>query len=189
MRNAALIRLLPAVAGCLAMLVCASLSIAEDAKEEKEAKTIDLRKFQLTAPEGWERQKPKSRIVEHEFSAPASEGDDVGVRITMMHSGGTIDDNIDRWRGQFAEIDPDNTKEPETRTIAGQEVRVVDISGSFMDRPNPMAAGVERENYRMLAAIVVLKEGNFFVKLTGPRRTLSDQEENFNALLDSLELK
>lgn len=152
-------------------------------------RTIELPEFTLTAPEGWTREKPRSRIVEHEFSAPAAEGDELKGRITMMHSGGSLEDNVDRWRGQFAEIDAASPDEPEKRTIAGQEVVVVDIMGTFKDSPGPFAPGVDREGYRMLGAILLLEDGTFFVKFVGPQKTVTENEEAFNALLETLRPK
>jgi len=158
-------------------------------EEAAEDRTIELPAFTLTAPETWTREKPRSRIVEHEFSATASEGDERGGRITMMHSGGSLEDNVARWRGQFTEIDAASPDEPEERTIAGQKVVVVDITGTFKDSPGPFAPGVDREGYRMLGAILMLEDGTFFVKFTGPQKTVTENEEAFGALLETLRPK
>ena len=48
---------------------------------------------------------------------------------------------------------------------------IVDLSGTYMDRPGPMAPGVERPNYRMLAAIIeTTQNGNHFIKFYGPQQ-------------------
>jgi hypothetical protein len=174
------------VAAMLAAGLSPVLSLAADEADDRQ---IEAGKFALTAPEGWKREKPKSRIIEHEFSAAPSEGDESPGRITMMFSGGSLEDNIDRWKGQFSELDGDKSKETEKRTIAGQEVHVVDLSGTYLDKPAPFAAGVEREDYRMLGAIIVMKEGTYFVKFYGPQRTVTENEGQFNEQLDSLKRK
>jgi hypothetical protein len=74
-------------------------------------------------------------------------------------------------------------------TVAGQKVLVVDLIGTFRDQASPLEQAVEREDYRMLAAIIQLKEGNYFVKFVGPRRTVTEQADNFRGLIESLELK
>ena len=74
--------------------------------------------------------------------------------MTVMGAGGSLEANIDRWYQQFSQPDGSNTKERakiEKREIAGQEVTVVDLSGTYMDRAGPMAPAIERPDYRMLA--------------------------------------
>jgi hypothetical protein len=177
-----------AQAAALCCLVT-GLAVAQDSKSDP---LIDLGKFKLTAPEKWDRVQPKSRIVAHEFAAPAAEDDKQAGRLTVMSAGGSVADNIDRWYGQFKQPDGSSTKEKakvEKRTIAGQEVHVVDISGTYKDQPGPFAPGVDRENYRMLAAIIVTDDANFFVKFYGPRRTIAAHEKAFDKMVDGLSKK
>jgi hypothetical protein len=161
-------------------------------EKPKSDPVVDLGNFKLTAPAQWERVPPKSRIVAHEFSAPAAEGDQQAGRLTVMSAGGSVADNIDRWYGQFKQPDGGSTREKakvEKKTIAGQEVHVVDIAGTYKDQPGPFAPGVDRENYRMLAAIIVTDDANFFVKFYGPRRTMAEHEKAFHKMIDGLAKK
>jgi hypothetical protein len=149
--------------------------------------------FQLMAPESWVSRQPRNRIIEHEFSVPPSKGDDQEGRVTVMGAGGSVEANIDRWYQQFTQPDGSASKERakiEKREIAGAEVTVVDLSGTYMDRPGPMAPGVERANYRMLGAIVQTKNtGNHFIKFYGPERTVADNAEVFAKMLDGMRAK
>ncbi len=150
-------------------------------------------RFVLTAPEDWKREEPRSRIIEHEFSAPAAEADEQPGRMTIMAAGGSVTANIERWYAQFKQPDGGQTADTaktEKKEIAGIEVHLVDIAGTFTDRPNPMAAGVERENYRMLAAILVGdKIGQYFVKFYGPAKTIEEQQKAFVEMIEGLEAK
>jgi hypothetical protein len=163
--------------------------------QEKDAgkdKTIELGKFKMTAPANWKKEQPKSTILSHEFSAPKSEGDRYDGRLTVMSAGGSVDANIERWYGQFKQPDGSSSKERakvEKRTIAGQEVHLVDISGTYKDQAGPFAPAVEREKYRMLAAIVVTEQGNFFLKFYGPQRTVSENEKAFDGMIESLTVR
>jgi hypothetical protein len=159
-------------------------------------------RFLLTAPEGWLRKKPANNIIEHEFQVPASEGDERPGRMTVMSAGGTIGANVDRWIGQFSQPDKSSTKDKtkqEKLSVAGQEITLIDISGTYDDRPPRADRGVERENYRMLAAIVVTKQvekkdgkeiekktGNYYVKFVGPSQTVEDHAEGFKKMLEGL---
>lgn len=147
----------------------------------------------LEAPKSWERRAPKSRIVEHEFATPKAEGDASEGRFTVMGAGGGVEANIARWVGQFSQPDGSATKD-KTKTqkmkIAETEVHFVDISGDFKDQAGPFAPAVMRENYRMLAAIVVTeKSGQHFLKLYGPKATIAAQEKAFQEMLNTLKVK
>ena len=150
-------------------------------------------KLQLTAPEAWVRKQPKTRIVEHEFAIPVVGGDEIEGRFTVMGAGGGVDANIQRWLGQFTQPDGSSTKEKskvQKMQINGVEVHYVDIAGDFKDQPGPFAPAVTRENYRMLGAIIVTeKAGMHFLKLYGPKATVSGQEEPFKQMLNGLKVR
>jgi len=151
-------------------------------------------RFLLTAPDGWLRKKPANNIIEHEFQVPASEGDERPGRMTVMSAGGTIGANVDRWIGQFSQPDGSSTKDKtkqEKLSVAGQEITLIDISGTYDDRPPAAGGGVKRENYRLLGAIVATKDdkknsGNYYVKFVGPSQTVEDHAEGFKKMLKGL---
>ena len=139
------------------------------------------------------RKQPKTRIVEHEFAIPVVGGDEIEGRFTVMGAGGGVDANIQRWLGQFTQPDGSSTKEKskvQKMQINGVEVHYVDIAGDFKDQPGPFAPAVTRENYRMLGAIIVTeKAGMHFLKLYGPKATVSGQEEPFKQMLNGLKVR
>ena len=141
-------------------------------------------KLIIRVADSWKRVKPRVRIIDHEFSIPAVEGDSQAGRMTVMGAGGSIDANVARWMGQFTQPDGKNTAartKLEKKTIAGQEVHFVDISGTFDDKRGPFAPGVKRSKYRMLSAIILTKKrGNYFVKCYGPEKTMAKNEKAFH---------
>lgn len=152
-------------------------------------KSINLGEFQLETPAKWERKKPRSRIIQYELSAPPAKGDEIAGRLTIMAAGGSIEDNIERWYGQFTQPDGKPTKyraELEKKEIAGQTVHLVDISGTYDDKPAPFAEGVQREHFRMLAAIITTDKANIYVKFYGPRKTIAEHEKAFRSMIDGL---
>lgn len=174
------------------LLVGASVQGADDAKSF----AIGDGHFACTVPDGWVRKQPKVRIIEHEFAAPAAEGDKEDARFTVMGAGGAVADNITRWIGQFDQPDGKDTKDAtkqEKKMIAGVEVHLVDITGTYKDSAGgPFAGGkvVERPDYRMLAAIIVTeKDGNYFLKLYGPKKTMAAHEAGFLKMVTGLQKK
>jgi hypothetical protein len=149
-------------------------------------------KLIVTVPESWKKKTPKSRIIEFEYEIPAVEGDETPGRMTVMGAGGSIEDNISRWVGQFEMKGGVKPKKEETK-IAGQKVYLVDIAGTYKDTPGgPFAGGkpVLREDYRMLAAIIATeKDGQQFIKFYGPKATVEKNEEGFKKMIDSLKVK
>jgi hypothetical protein len=155
-------------------------------------------KIALTAPDSWVRKTPRVRFIDYEFAVPAAKGDSQDGRITVMGAGGSVDANIDRWIGQFAQPDGSETKNQvaqsdRKQSIAGAEVRFVDLSGTFHDSPapfDPSSKAVEREGYRMLAVIVATpKSGNYFIKFYGPKKTVADHADEFRKMVDHLQIK
>ena len=181
------------------LVCCASTSLlwaaAGLAQAQENPAQIDLGggKFELKAPATWVRKQPQTRIVEHEFAIPAAEGDKTDGRLTVMGAGGSVEANIDRWYAQFTQPDGGSTRErAKVKQInaAGQDVHLVDVSGTFKDQRGPVAPAVERPKYRMLAAIVATKDqGNYFIKLYGPERTIADNEKAFVAMIEGLQQK
>ncbi|HEV3418328.1 MAG TPA: hypothetical protein VG056_16000 [Pirellulales bacterium] len=189
------------VLGAAFVFSAAAISFAANGKADPQPNpTIDLAegKILFTAPDGWVRKTPRVRIIEHEFAVPASKGDMEDGRVTVMGAGGTVEANLDRWIAQFSQADGSETKNqvPEAdrkKTISGLEVQMVDLAGTFRDMPRPFdpnGGAVERQNYRMLAAVIASpKLGNYFIKFYGPRQTVSDHAEEFHKMIAGLQTK
>ncbi len=160
--------------------------------ERAAAFTIADGGFSMAAPADWKRVPPKSRIVENEFQIPGA-GDAADGRMTVMGAGGSVEANIDRWCGQFAQPDGSDTKDKTTTkkiSIAGCSVTMIDIPGTYKDMPGgPFAGGqaIERPNYRMLAAIIETPEaGNYFLKFYGPSATVAQHADGFRKMIEGL---
>ncbi len=155
----------------------------------EEGKTIQFGKYSMQAPKDWKQKEPAVRIIAYEFAAPAAEGDAADGRLTVMGAGGTIEQNVERWYGQFTQPDGSKTADKakvEKKSIADQTVHTVDISGTYKDQRGPFAPAVEREKYRMLGAIVETKEGNVFFKFYGPEKTIAKHADAFWGMINSL---
>lgn len=149
--------------------------------------------IELTAPKRWEKIEPRFRMIDAEYQIPAVESEIAG-RLTIMGAGGSIEANMDRWKGQF--IPPsgqtiDDISKVTKMKVAGQTVHLLDVHGTFNDRPPRLqSGGTKRENYRMLAAIIETEKfGNYFVKFYGNKATVDKAEAEFKALLNSMKIK
>ncbi len=177
----------------LSFCVLAAIAIAPAAADDAQDHTVKFGgdKLQLKVPDTWQKKKPQNNIIEYEFAAPKADGDETDGRITLMGAGGSVEANIERWKGQFETPDGGAAKAKVTQEkIAGCDVHLLDISGTFKDKPPFSGTEVKRPGYRMFAAIVASKDqGNYFIKLYGPLRTVMENEKAFAKMIDSLERK
>ncbi|MHC2070301.1 hypothetical protein ACYFX5_22740 [Bremerella sp. T1] len=173
------------------VLLTAFAVVAEDKPAEKKAsETISFGEghLEMDAPEGWKSVKPRVGIIDVEMQVPAAKGDETAGRVTLMGAGGSIDANIDRWKGQFVKM----TKEASVKevTIADQKVHIVELVGDFKDQRGPFAPAEVKEGYTMLAAIITTdKLGNYFLKFYGPSTTVDANKEKFMEMVKSLKVK
>ncbi|MGI6414963.1 MAG: hypothetical protein ACOX1P_04780 [Thermoguttaceae bacterium] len=137
----------------------------------------------IKAPEGWIQRQPRVSLITAEFALPKAEGDQADGRLTVSTAGGSVEANLERWRGQFDDL---KDKPSETLEVAGRKVTLVDLSGTFNDQPGPFTPGEKRANYRMLGAIIPMEGENLFVKAYGPEKTIARHEAAFKEFVKSL---
>ena len=110
-----------------------------------------------------------------------AEGDD-DPSAAFFVFGGTLEQNIARWKGQFAA-----PPEEEREKLEGGGVIVI-LSGVYLDGP-PMAPATSKkpkENYRMLGAILPTDDGRLvFVKMTAPAAVADEAREPFAEMIKS----
>jgi hypothetical protein len=143
---------------------------------------VNLGKYVLTAPKTWIRKAPKMDIILAEFSLPRAEGDPADGRLTVTVAGGSVQENIDRWRKQFGEK-PDK-ESTDKLDVSGVSIALVDFSGTY--QPGMMAAAAELPNYRMLGAIFDIDGQLHFLKCYGPAKTIAAHADEFRAFVKSL---
>lgn len=137
-------------------------------------------------PSTWAQVQPKINMIEAEFAIPKLESDPANGRVTVMSSGGTIEQNIDRWKSQFEDAEDDAIK-VSAKDVGKLKVHVVDITGTYLDTMgNPAGPKSKRENYRLLGAIIESPNGNYYVKCYGPAPTMEHHHAGFQKLVDSV---
>jgi len=143
--------------------------------------------------EAWKKIEPRNRIIESEYQILPAEGDTQPGRLTVMASGGSIEQNKQRWYGQFVQEGGQSSEKlakTEELKVDGQVVHLFDLSGTYKDQAGPFAPSTLRKDYRMLAAIVPTKEaGQYFIKLYGGKRTIAENEKAFRHLVESIRVQ
>jgi hypothetical protein len=104
--------------------------------------------------------------------------------------GGSVEANIERWLGQMQQPDGRPSKDlaaRSTRTVNGLAVSLVDVSGTYVAETSPGSGErLNRPGYRLRAAVVQTPKGPYFIKLTGPAKTIAAEDAAFEAFIASL---
>jgi hypothetical protein len=140
-----------------------------------------------SVPPRWSSQPPRQMRVAT-YSVPAANGDADAGECAVFYfgadQGGSVDANIDRWISQF---EPSGEPRRSTKEINGMNVTRVQVAGTYLSPGGPMMQSQgKKENYRLLGAIVAGPQGSVFFKYTGPAKTLSATEQEFDALINSI---
>jgi len=146
------------------------------------SKSFESGELKLAIPTRWIQGKPANRLRLAQFEIPAAEGDaEAGELVVSGPFGGTDEANIDRWVGQF-EADG-RTQATSKGTGSLGDYVVVELTGTYKKPIGPPIAGKNEpvSGYRMLGAILKLKDGNYFLKLTGPDKTVAAAATEFRS--------
>jgi len=128
-----------------------------------------------------------------QYKLPRAEGDMEDGELVVFYfgegQGGSVEANVQRWIGQFKKADGSPAGDVARRTtkeVRGIKVTIVDVSGTYTGGGPMMSSGDPKPSYRMLAAVAETRGGPWFVKLTGPTRTVTRWEPGFQEFLDSM---
>ncbi len=144
---------------------------------------LDIDTIHFTVPKAW-IPKPHSQMLLAEFAIPKAEGDQQDGRLTVSQAGGTLEDNINRWKGQFSKkLDKE---EERTIVLGGFTVTLVDFSGTFDESRGMMGRAVTRPDYRLLGAIFENDGRLNFIKCYGPAKTIAARADEIKEFIRSL---
>jgi len=147
----------------------------------------------FTAPAAWTSRPPASTMRVAEFVVPRAAGDSEDAEAIVYFfggSGGTVDANIDRWIGQMQQPDGSASKDKARRevlTINGLKVTTVDLAGTYVAEVRPGAT--ERHNkpdFRLRAAVAETPRGPYYIKMTGPAKTMAAADADFKKFLATM---
>lgn len=145
-----------------------------------------------TSPSAWtvEAARPMRAAT---YTIAPSAGDsasaECGVYFFGEGQGGSVEANIERWKGQFRDgNDQPAAAKIAKRTSHGLTITTIDVSGTY----SGMGGAMARERapapaYRLLGAVIEAPRGNVFVKFTGPAKTVAANQAKFEQLIASFQ--
>jgi hypothetical protein len=174
---------------CLASAVCVG-ALAGPTRAGEEGAVVNLDGLKSKAPAGWQREKSSNRFRVYQFRVPKADGDKADAQLVVFHfgegAGGTAADNVKRWKGMFEPPDGktiDEASKVEEMKVAGVAVTYADIRGTYLEKfpPfDPNAKVTRRPDYRMLGVVFASQNGPYFIRLTGPARTVEQHKKDFD---------
>jgi hypothetical protein len=153
-----------------------------------EAPSFTAGAFTFNVPGGWISVPPASPMRRAELRIPGPEGTGPAgeALVTVFHfgqgQGGGVQQNIDRWFGQFGgdreKIGAATAKE----TIGTTPVTFARARGTFQSGM-PGGPTTPLEGQALLGAILESPEGDVFLKMTGPAPTVEKAEPAFVGMI------
>lgn len=131
------------------------------------------------------------RVAEYVVGGPRAEESALLVVHHFPGMGGSVDENLARWIGQFTQPDGSDSREAarmDRATVRGLEVWRVDVSGTYTGMQPATGAPAEAlDGQRLVGVIVRAPGGPVFFKLVGPASVVETALPAFDSLVASLE--
>jgi hypothetical protein len=142
-----------------------------------------------TPPSGWKNE-GTAPMRAATYKVPPAPGDKEGAECVVYFfgagQGGGIQENLDRWTGQFkGPGGKPATPQTRKRTVHGLQVATIDVSGEYSGIGLMASPKTVKPGYRLLGAIIENPGGNVFLKFTGPEKTITANQRQFQQMLES----
>jgi hypothetical protein len=148
-------------------------------------KTFTVGGLNFNSPTDWTWVATTSPMRKAQFSAAGSDG---AAEVVFFHfgkgQGGSVQANIDRWLGQFAEPKDQLKTRTEKKTPGTLEITYVFAEGTYLSGP-PFGQKTPVKNQALVGAIITDEDGDVFVKMTGPKTTTDKAEAAFKKMVES----
>jgi len=164
------------------LILIRSLFVATAAGAEP-ASNFTVAGFEFTTPVGWKSVKPISPMRKAQLEVP---GKPEAAEVTFFNfgpgMGGTVQDNVDRWLGQFG-IEQGSASHSIAEEIGGTRVTFVKAQGTFQSGM-PGQPKEAKDDYALLGAIIEdAEKGDVYVKMVGPIETVQGADEAFRTMI------
>jgi len=173
----------------LTVLALAVLLTAPALQGAEKTKKVAAKDIILNVPTSWKQSPASNNLRTAQFAIPKVEGDKDDAELVVYFfggAGGGVNANLERWSGQFQ---PGGKKQKIYKGQSKQgEYYLLDITGVYN---KPIGPPINRQTnptpgYQMLAVVLMIKDkGNYFLKLTGPQKTVAAAGQALRVAIDA----
>ena len=175
-----------------ALLAAFALPIPSRADDPK-TQEIDAGGLKFTTPAAWKAKAPESEMRRAQLTIEPAGGDKAGAELVVFAfpgDAGGVDANVERWKRTFKDEKGDPPK-VDVKTVKGKNTDLtrVEMAGHYTPTTFPgQPKQEEKDNYRLLGAIVLTGGNSYFVRLVGPEKTVNGARDDFDKALASMEV-
>jgi hypothetical protein len=153
---------------------------------------FELAGMKATLPDGWKEEKPTREFSIGQIRLPKVEGDSEDGVLAVFHfnsGSGTVEANLKRQLNTFKPAD--GKAEPENTVgkikVGKVEATYQDVKGTYLAKVggpfDPNAKTTEKPNFRQLYVIFAANDGEYYLKLIGPAKTVEKHKKDFEEFL------
>ncbi|WP_010583786.1 SMP-30/gluconolactonase/LRE family protein [Schlesneria paludicola] len=161
-----------------------AMHLTQDKNAGDDAKEVEIKGIKLLIPANWKPEKPSNNLRLAQYKPPAADGDKPTAELVVSSfggDGGGVDQNLKRWNDQFTS---EGRKIKLTTGDCPQgKYTLSDISGTYLQSSGgPFAGGKKTPmpEYRSLSVVLLVPdEGAYFLRFTGPEKTITACAEAF----------
>jgi hypothetical protein len=174
----------------LALGVLASAGVAPCKALAADPATFTVGAFTFKRPAGWtwvpvNSPMRKAQLHVPDPANPTGPGAEVAFFYFGAGQGGSVDDNISRWLGQFGEEGDDLKFTVDTADFKGTKITRIQVPSGTFSSGMPGGPTTPMTNYGLYGAILQSPQGDVFIKMTGPASVVKSAAADFSAMIQS----
>jgi len=157
------------------------------------AEDVEFGPYKSKAPESWKSAAAANNMRVYQATLPKAEGDTEDAELVVFFfgegGGGGVKANIDRWKTSIKP--PEGKKIDDVSKVTEMKVNGDKVTLTYLDiaegmylskkQPfNPNSPTVEKDGFRMLGVVIECDKGPYFVRVTGPKKTVEKHKKAFD---------
>lgn len=158
------------------------------------AEEVELAGLKSKTPDSWKFSEPTSKMRLYQAQLPKAKGDSEDADLTIFYfgpgGGGGVKDNLERWKKQVeaqAGKTVDDISKVTEFEVGKAKVTYLDIPNAtylFKSQPfNRDAKAEKKADFHVIGVILEAEKGPFFMRLTGPVKTVDSHKKEFDEWL------
>jgi hypothetical protein len=158
-----------------------------------QAADFELAGMKAKVPEGWKEENPSSTMRMAQFKLTKAEGDKEDAELALFYfkgGSGSVDQNLKRQLAKFkpAEGKEEPANKVEKTKVGKIEATLQDVKGIYLSKFPPFAPNAkitEKTNWRQIYVIFMTDNGDYYMTLLGPAKTVEKHEKAFKEWIAS----
>lgn len=169
----------------IGMLAATSIALADDPKP------VTIAGLKASPPKEWKSKEAPATAMSRvaTFALPMADGDKDDAELIVFHfttNAGSLEANLERQRALFLPAEgKEKVDEKKTEVKVGSiKATQQDLTGTFKKKPFPMSDKfTPMKDYRQIYVVLDDKDGQYFLKLLGPAKTVEKHKKSFDEWL------